>query len=321
MRKIELTFIDSRDAILKEFKSVFPTGTIDEKGFVLENQKERFSYTVIDFLGAFHVVLFEGTLGEDTQVLVNPNDKKSLVVRFILESNVHYKENQMDIGEGLENGASLYNSYSPQNIILKKGKSIKWLAVHIPIDRWLEFTESKWDVLNKIIENKNPWTLFESMTPQFSKLIKDIFALSKLDLGRKAFTVSKSIELVTYFLIQLQRRSQDDESLGIPDVEISKLVAVREMLAKNIEEPPSMNVLSQSFAMSEAKLRSNFKKMFGMPPYQFVLRERLNEAHRLLVSTNRSLTDIALSLGFNDQSHFTKSFKNTFDYLPSSLRS
>lgn len=320
MRQIELTYIDSREGILEEILNFFPHGKVDERGFSFENQKERLNYSIIDFLGAFHVVLFEGVLGEDTQVLIKSNDVKSLVIRFILESSVHYKEKGVDIGEGLENGASLYNTYTSQNIILRKGKPIKWLAVHIPIDSWLDFTDSKWQTLDEIIQNQKPWTIFESMTPKFSALIKDIFAYNELDLGRKAFIVSKTIELVTHFLIQLQNRSLDKENFGIPDVDLSKIFAIRELLAKNIEEPPDMDTLSKEFAMSEAKLRANFKKVYGMPPYQFVLRERLNEAYRLLVSTKRSLTDIALSLGFNDQSHFTKSFKSTFECTPSSIR-
>ncbi|MGI9530965.1 helix-turn-helix transcriptional regulator [Lutimonas sp.] len=320
MYKIELTSIDSIDGILNEIHGYFPNGKIDEKGFKVDNVKESFSYSIINFLGAFHVVLFEGYLGEDTQIKIKPNSNKSLVMRFILESSVLHQDRELSIGEGLENGACLYNSYSEQKLFIEKGKTVKWLAVHIPIERWLEFTESKWETLNSIVENVNPWILFESMTPKLSTLIKDVFAYNTLDIGRKGFIVSKTIELVTHFMIQLHKRGNDAENIGVPDVEISKLYAVRELLNKQLNEPPSMEDLASSFAMSETKLRSNFKKVFGMPPYQYVLKERLNESYRLLESTDRSLTDIALTLGFNDQSHFTKSFKKVFECLPSSVR-
>ena len=320
MRRIELTSIDSRDTILKEFKKQFPDGTINEKGFKLDNHKEHFSYDIIDFFGVAHFALLEGTLAIDTQVQINPSALKSLVVRFILESQVQYNETETTIGEGLENGASLYNTYSEQNILLPKNNRIKWLGVHIPIKKWNEFTGSKWPILDKIIENKDPWTLFENMTPKFSTLLKDIFTLKETTIGKNGLIAAKSIELVTHFFIQLQKRNTDKESYGIPDVEIGKIFEIKGLLTKNIENPPDMDTLSKIFAMSKAKLRTNFKKVFGMPPYQYVIRERLNEAYRLLETSNRSLTDIALSLGFNDQSHFTKSFKNTFDCLPSSVR-
>lgn len=320
MYKIELTSVDSIEGIIKEIQQYFPSGKIDDKGFSIANNKDNFSYSIINFLGAFHVVLFEGSLGDDSEIRIKPNNNKSLVMRFILESNVLYKDEALSIGEGLENGASLYNTYSEQNLFLEKGKNFKWLAVHIPIERWLEFTESKWSMLNDIVEKKNPWILFESMTPKLSSLIKDVFAYNELDIGRKGFIVSKVIELVTHFMVQLHKRSSDIETIGVPDVEISKLYAAREMLTKQLDDPPSMEELASTFAMSETKLRSNFKKVFGMPPYQYLLRERLNESYRLLESTDRSLTDIALTLGFNDQSHFTKSFKKVFACLPSSIR-
>ncbi|WP_430815138.1 helix-turn-helix transcriptional regulator [Carboxylicivirga sp. RSCT41] len=320
MRHFELSFIDSKKSILDQLQLIFPNGLITTHGYNFISDIDEFNYEVIDFLGDIHFVLCECQFGIDTTITVKPNQLKSLVIRFILESNIQYGNESTAIGEGKENGASLFNTYTEQTIVIHKNKSIKWLAIHIPIDKWNSFTESKWSSLNTIIENTSPWVLFENMSPKYSKLIKDIFSYQKLDIGKKGLISAKSIELSTLFFLQLYKRSDNEEKYGIPDVELSKLFEIKELLSKSLESPPDIETLSTSFAMSESKLRANFKKVFGMPPYQYLMAERLNEAYRLLESTSRSLIDIALSLGFNDQSHFTKSFKKTFNCLPSNVR-
>ncbi|WP_281612995.1 helix-turn-helix domain-containing protein [Flammeovirga sp. SubArs3] len=320
MRNIELSFIDSKRSILGDLKKAFPDGSISEKGFCYESNNELFNYEIIKFFGDIHIVLFEGKLTVDTHVTIKPNEMKSVVLRFILESDITHGENETAIGEGKENGATLFNTYTEQNIRLKKNTKIKWLAIHIPIKEWLEFAESRWDKLEEIVINQSPWILFESMTPTFSRLIKDIFSYQNLEVGKKGLISAKAIELSTYLFVQLYKRHDDKEKYGIPDVELSKLFAIRDLLSQNLDSPPDIDSLSKTFAMSPTKLRANFKKVFGMPPYQYLLAERLNESYRLLESSDRSLTDIALSLGFNDQSHFTKSFKKNFDCLPSAIR-
>lgn len=320
MRHIELSFIDSKESLLNEIKRHFPYGVISEEGFSLKTNTEEFNFEVIDFFSDIHIALFDCTMGVDTTITIKPNQLKSLVVRFILESSIVYGDELTAIGEGLENGVSLFNTYTEQKIVIRKNRTVKWIAVHIPIEEWIAFTESKWEMLDEIVANPAPWILFENMIPKFSTLIKDIFSYRKLEVGKKGLISSKSIELTTHFFIQLFKRHSDNEKYGIPDVDLASLFAIRQLLSENIDAPPDMETLSRTFAMSSSKLRSNFKKVFGMPPYQYVLTERLNEAYRLLESSSRSLTDIALTLGFNDQSHFTKSFKKTFNCLPSSVR-
>ncbi|MGB0838140.1 MAG: helix-turn-helix transcriptional regulator [Flavobacteriaceae bacterium] len=320
MRKIELNSIDTIEGILADFKSYFPSAELDDKGLRVATAEDQFIYSVQNFADLFHLVLFEGVLGQETEVLVKPNENKSIVMRFLMESSLTYREHEMSIGQGMDNGGSIFNSYTPQEFVLPAATRIKYLTIHIPLDNWRSFTEGKWTALNEIVENQAPWILFEGMTPQYSKLLKDICAYNQLDQGRKALCMARSLELATHFLIQLQKRGQDKENLGIPDVELSKILAIRETLSRNLENPPTMEILSREFGMSESKLRNNFKKVYGMPPYQFVLRERLQEAYRLLLSGSRPLMDIALSLGFNDQSHFNRAFKSAFDCTPSSLR-
>ncbi|MGK9286391.1 helix-turn-helix transcriptional regulator [Sinorhizobium meliloti] len=53
-----------------------------------------------------------------------------------------------------------------------------------------------------------------------------------------------------------------------------------------------------------------------MTPYQWLLRERINRARTLLLETDASLSEVAISCGFSDQSHFTRVFTNVVGTTP-----
>jgi AraC-like DNA-binding protein len=58
-----------------------------------------------------------------------------------------------------------------------------------------------------------------------------------------------------------------------------------------------------------------FHRTLGLPPHKYHLRLRLGRARGLLAS-GMSASDVALELGFSDQSHFYRTFKRGFGITP-----
>jgi AraC family transcriptional regulator len=63
-----------------------------------------------------------------------------------------------------------------------------------------------------------------------------------------------------------------------------------------------------------------FKRTFGMPACTWIRRRRIELAQGLMLTTRASLSEIALSCGMSDQSHFTRSFRRIVGETPSSWR-
>ncbi|MFF2481032.1 helix-turn-helix domain-containing protein [Paenibacillus sp. NPDC058071] len=63
-----------------------------------------------------------------------------------------------------------------------------------------------------------------------------------------------------------------------------------------------------------------FKSLVGTTPYQYVLQLRIDEAKRLLQRTDRSVTDIGLSLGFSGSSAFYRAFVKSVGVTPEHFR-
>ncbi len=78
----------------------------------------------------------------------------------------------------------------------------------------------------------------------------------------------------------------------------------------SLEEVASLTKLSLS------RFARGFKASTGLPPYKWLLKERIRRAQALMSATATPIADIATIVGFADQSHFTKAFRRTTGTTP-----
>lgn len=67
-------------------------------------------------------------------------------------------------------------------------------------------------------------------------------------------------------------------------------------------------------------LSHTFKKIIGYSPMQYITRRRIGEAQNLLITTNRTVTDIALQCGYNNSNYFQVVFNNIVGMPPGKYR-
>ena len=95
---------------------------------------------------------------------------------------------------------------------------------------------------------------------------------------------------------------------------------VLEYIESHLGEPLLLCDLAAQVSLSEYHFARMFRKSMGVAPHQFVMQRRMARAKALLLSSNQSLTDIALACGFNSASHFSNRFKAAKGITPSQLR-
>ncbi|GAE34741.1 helix-turn-helix domain-containing protein [Halalkalibacter akibai] len=89
---------------------------------------------------------------------------------------------------------------------------------------------------------------------------------------------------------------------------------------KNLYEDLSLTELADVTGMSPSYLSKLFKKEVGMSLSVFIQNERIDEAKKLLIFSQYSLTDIYTMLNFTDQSYFTKVFKKVTGMTPKEFK-
>lgn len=78
--------------------------------------------------------------------------------------------------------------------------------------------------------------------------------------------------------------------------------------------------LALALGVGRNKLQREMRERTGLTPVEFIRSVRLLEAKRRIEETNASISEIAYSVGFNNLSYFTRSFKAEFDCLPKDIR-
>lgn len=76
--------------------------------------------------------------------------------------------------------------------------------------------------------------------------------------------------------------------------------------------------LAAHLNVSRSYLYRIFKSALGISPQRAILDFRLEKAAQLIEKGNISLTEIALSCGFCDLSHFSKAYKDKYNHRPKS---
>ncbi len=78
--------------------------------------------------------------------------------------------------------------------------------------------------------------------------------------------------------------------------------------------------IAKMLYISETSLRVLYIQNFGMPPKRYIRRVKLYKARTMLRTTDKSISEIAHSIGYINTSKFAEAFRNIFGESPSNFR-
>ncbi len=91
-------------------------------------------------------------------------------------------------------------------------------------------------------------------------------------------------------------------------------------LADNRTRRLSVAEMAETVGLSPSWFAAAFKKTTGKTPHSWQLEQRIGAAERLLLDGGLSLAEIAVQLGFSDQAHLTKAFRQVLGQTPAAWR-
>ncbi|MFZ5967746.1 MAG: AraC family transcriptional regulator [Bacillota bacterium] len=143
------------------------------------------------------------------------------------------------------------------------------------------------------------------------KRIQNLFELLQSNIS--------GIEKETRLLLDLSHFFHLEDSMTakihLDSNHIKVMKQVRNYIHDHFLQPISLDDLAQISGLSKYYVLKLFKQAYNATPHAYQTLLRLNHAKKQLKS-GETLTAVAHEVGFYDQSHFTKSFKQYFGVTP-----
>jgi AraC family transcriptional regulator len=93
-----------------------------------------------------------------------------------------------------------------------------------------------------------------------------------------------------------------------------------ELLISDTSGHCSVSMLARSCGLSASHFAHAFKASTGVPPHRWLSLHRVQRAREMIESTGESLSAIAVTCGYADQSHLTRAFRSIIGTSPAAWR-
>ncbi|MEM8560952.1 MAG: AraC family transcriptional regulator [Pseudomonadota bacterium] len=139
---------------------------------------------------------------------------------------------------------------------------------------------------------------------------------------RKKWLTGKFWELLTVGLQSMKEdvHHEDGRILEASASDTDLLKRARRVIDREYADPPSLEELASKLGLSQTRLKSGFKLMFGSTVMQYCLQKRVDAARLLLVEPHLSISQIAFNVGYEDPSAFSRAYRRVTGQSPQEWR-
>ena len=135
-----------------------------------------------------------------------------------------------------------------------------------------------------------------------------------------AYQKIKTAELLLYLYHGETLPCQHAASADCPKDQLEVIRQIHEDLLSSLDRRITIEELSKQYLMNPTTMKALFKSVYGTSIAAHMKEHRMRQAARLLLESEMSIAEIALSVGYDSQSKFSTAFKEFFQMLPKEYR-
>ncbi|HFA52188.1 MAG TPA: AraC family transcriptional regulator [Bacteroidetes bacterium] len=155
-------------------------------------------------------------------------------------------------------------------------------------------------------------------TPEVALIVKEIAECPYSGLIRTTFVEAKTKQLLTIFMQQLELgQPNEGKKAPLAKSDLSKIEQAKHILTSDLQNPPTIEMLSRKVGLNRQKLKNDFKTIFKKTIYQYLIDQRMKMARQLMLEKKMSVQEVAVTVGYENASHFARRFQKHFGILPS----
>ncbi|MEM8641045.1 MAG: AraC family transcriptional regulator [Cyanobacteria bacterium P01_G01_bin.54] len=136
---------------------------------------------------------------------------------------------------------------------------------------------------------------------------------------RRLYLESKVLELITLHLEQFKANQPPklQPSQPLKPEDISLIYQARDILLRQMDNPPSLLALARQVGINDHKLKRGFRQVFGTTVFGYLHDCRMERAAQLLQANQTTVTSVAQTVGFAHRGCFAAAFKRKYGMNPS----
>jgi AraC-like DNA-binding protein len=155
---------------------------------------------------------------------------------------------------------------------------------------------------------------------QFRSVVTELCTALRSALDDERVTAEDSLRRAAEILREIggtETTAKEPVRGGLSPWQVRKVASY---IDANLERSIKNEDLATLVRLNGSHFGRAFRNSFGEPPHEYVIRRRVERAQGLMLSTEASLSDIALDCGLADQSHLTRLFRRIVGESPRAWR-
>ena len=148
------------------------------------------------------------------------------------------------------------------------------------------------------------------------RLREDLEQIDKLSSMQTQMGLHLREHYLNDLFLCLAEHPTDHERIITPAEDFTPIAYMKKRIPKGL----TMEELARACGSSISSLESNFRSVYGMSPYRYFIKLRMEEAERLLSQTSYSITEIAIRCGYENLFYFCNAFKKHQGMTPTEYR-
>jgi AraC-like DNA-binding protein len=145
--------------------------------------------------------------------------------------------------------------------------------------------------------------------PAMEQAIGQILSCPYRGATRRAYLERQALELVSLHL-----RAMEQPCLS--EADLNCIYQAASILRNQLVNPPTVEALSRQVCTNRLKLNQGFREVYGTTPFGYLRDCRLRQAHRLLMTSDLSIGNVAVAVGYTCRSKFAMAFRQQMGINP-----
>ncbi|MEM8832652.1 MAG: AraC family transcriptional regulator, partial [Cyanobacteria bacterium P01_G01_bin.19] len=152
------------------------------------------------------------------------------------------------------------------------------------------------------------------ISAKMERVIGQILSCPYQDATRRTYLKQKALQLVNLYFEEEMLRSRLNQS------ELDYIQQAGKILQSQSINPPTTEALAKQVGTNRFKLNQGFRQLYNTTPFGYLRNHRLQQAWRLLMTSELSVEAVAAAVGYQCRSNFATAFRQRFGVNPKALQ-